>query len=114
LLEGTTPKRTLIQQQFKVLTMTNSQPTKSTNKTQITKSDKSQDKQQKFLQRIIALSFAVQATLIGVRGNLDVLSGKSPLDVIPSMLAQGIELILKAQRAEKRIEQSDRKPGSDQ
>jgi hypothetical protein len=56
----------------------------------------------------------VQAALIGVKGNLDVLSGKSPLDVIPSMLAQGIELILKAQRAEKRIEESDRKSPSNE
>ncbi len=90
--------------------MTNSQPTKSTNKTKNTKIDKSQNKQQKFLQRIIAVSFVAQAALIGVRGNLDVLSGKSPLDVVPSMFAQGIELILKAQRAEKSIEESDRKP----
>ena len=88
--------------------------TKSTNQSEFTKVAKSQDKQQKFLQRIIAVSFAVQATLIGARGNLDVLSGKSPLDVIPSMIAQGVELILKAQRVEKRIEESDRKPRSDQ
>ena len=87
--------------------MTKSQPTKSTDETQIAKRDKSQDKSQNFLQRIIAVSFAVQAALIGVRGNLDVLSGKSPLDVIPSMLAQGVELILKAQRAEKRLKKSD-------
>jgi hypothetical protein len=93
--------------------MTNSQPTKSTNETQRTKSSRSQHKQQKFLQRIIAVSFAVQAALIGVRGNLDVLSGKSPLDVIPSMLAQGIELILKAHRAEKGIKECDRKSHSD-
>jgi hypothetical protein len=41
-----------------------------------------------------------------VRGNL-VLSGKSPLDVIPWMITQGVELILKAQRAEKSIRESD-------
>jgi hypothetical protein len=92
--------------------MTNSQPTKSTNETHTTKSSKSQDKKPKFLWQVIAVSFTVQAALIGVKGNLDVLSGKSPLDVIPSMLAQGIELILKAQRAEKRIEKSDRHPHS--
>jgi hypothetical protein len=68
----------------------------------------------KFLQRIIAASFAVQAAIIGVRGNLDVLSGKSPLDVIPSMLAQGVDLIVKAQRAEKRLKECDRKPHSHQ
>ncbi len=93
--------------------MTNSEPSKSTNETQFTKSDKSQEKQRKFLQRIIAVSFVAQAALIGVKGNFDVLSGKSPLDVIPSMLAQGIELIFKAQRAEKSIEKSDRKSACD-
>jgi hypothetical protein len=90
-----------------------SAPTKLTNQPELTKIDKSQGRQQKFLPRIIAVSFAVQAALIGVRGNLDVLSGKSPLDVIPSMLAQGIELILKAHRAEKGIKESDRKSHSD-
>lgn len=64
------------------------------------------------LQRIIAISFIAQAALISVRGNLDILSGKSPLDVVPSMITQGIELILKAQRAEKRLKESDRKPRS--
>jgi hypothetical protein len=92
--------------------MSNSQPTKLTNETIITKTNKSRGKQQKFLQRIIVVSFAVQAILIGVRGNLDVLSGKSPLDVIPSMITQGVELILKAQRAEKRLKERDRKPRS--
>jgi hypothetical protein len=83
--------------------MTNSQPTKSTSKTKNTKIDKSQDKQQKFLQRIIAVSFVAQAALIGVKGNLDVLSGKPVLDVIPSMIAQGVSLIVKA------VKESDRK-----
>lgn len=94
--------------------MTNSQPSKSTNKTKFTKTSRSQGKQQKFLQRIIAVSFIVQAALIGVRGNLDVISGKSPLDVIPSMLAQGVELIFKAQRPQKSIAKSDRKSEFDQ
>jgi hypothetical protein len=83
--------------------MTNSQPTKSTSKTKTTKIDKSQDKQQNFLQRIIAVSFVAQAALIGVKGNLDVLSGKPVLDVIPSMIAQGVSLIVKA------VKESDRK-----
>lgn len=90
-----------------------SAPTQSTHEINFTKSDKSQGKQQKFLQRIIAVSFAVQAALIGVRGNLDVLSGKSPLDVIPWMMTQGVELILKAQRVQKSIEKSDRNSHSD-
>jgi hypothetical protein len=91
-----------------------SAPTQSTNQSEFTKIDKSQDKQQKFLQRIIAVSFVAQAALIGVRGNLDVLSGKSPLDVIPSMLAQGIELILKAHRTEKSLKQRNRKSPSNE
>jgi hypothetical protein len=74
--------------------MTNSQPTK------------------KFLQQIIAFSFVVQAAFIAVRGNLDVLSGKFPLDVIPSMLAQSIELILKAHRVEKSLKESKSKQQS--
>lgn len=61
------------------------------------------------LRNVIALAFVTLAALICVKGNLDVLSGKSPLDVIPSMLAQGVELILKAKRAEKSIEECDRK-----
>lgn len=81
--------------------------TQLTNQLYCTKNQKSQDNLQKFLRRIIAASFAVQAILIGVRGNLDVLSGKSPLDVIPSMLAQGVELIFKAQRVEKSLKKSD-------
>ena len=68
---------------------------------------------QTFLQRIITVSFVVQAALIGVRGNLDVLSGTSPLDVIPWMITQSVELILKAQRTEKSIRESDRKSHSD-
>lgn len=87
--------------------MTNSQPTKSTNKTENRKIDKSQDKQQKFLQRIITLAFVVQAALIGVSGNLDILSGKPLLDVIQAMITQGIELIIKAQRVEKRLKKSE-------
>jgi hypothetical protein len=81
--------------------------TQLTNQPKSTKNQKSQDKQQKFLQRIIAVSFVVQAALIGVRGNLDLLSGKSALDVIPWMLTQGIELIIKAKGAQKSLKESD-------
>lgn len=87
--------------------------TQLTNPPERTKKQISQDKQQKFLQRIIAVALVALAALIGVRGNLDVLSGKSPLDVIPWMITQGIELILKAHRAEKGIKESDRKSHSD-
>ena len=79
------------------------------------KADKTvQSDRQTFLQRIITVSFVVLAALIGVRGNLDVLSGKSLLDVVPSMITQGVELILKAQRTEKSIRESDRKSHSDE
>ncbi|HEY9796354.1 MAG TPA: hypothetical protein V6D30_11995 [Leptolyngbyaceae cyanobacterium] len=94
--------------------MNNSQPTKSTNEPQYTRIYKSQQKQQKFLQRIIPIFLVVQAALIGVNGNLDVLSGKPVLDVIQGMITQGIELIIKAQGVQKRLKKSDRKPRSDQ
>lgn len=61
-----------------------------------------------FLRRIIAAAFLVQAALIGVKGIHDELSGKSPLDIVPSMITQGIELILKAKRADKSFKESDR------
>jgi len=91
-----------------------SAPTQSTLKSKCTKKDKSQQKQQKFLQRIITVSLVLQAALIGVRGNLDVLSGKPILDVTQGMITQGIELIIKAQGVQKRLKKSDRKPRSDQ
>lgn len=87
--------------------MTNSQPIKSTNKTENRKIDKNQDKHLKFLQRIITLAFIVQAALIGVSGNLDILSGKPLLDVIQAMITQGIELIIKAQGLQKRLKKSE-------
>jgi hypothetical protein len=62
--------------------------------------------------QFVSVLLVLQVILIGVRGNLDVFSGKSPLDVIPSMLAQGIELILKAQRAEKSLKESKSKQQS--
>jgi hypothetical protein len=91
-----------------------SAPTQSTLKYECTKKHKSQQKQQKFLQRIIAISFVLQAALIGVNGNLDILSGKPVLDVIQGMINQGIELIIKAQGVQKRLKKSDRKARSDQ
>jgi hypothetical protein len=66
-----------------------------------------QSELQTFLQRIITVSFVVQAALIGVIGNRDVLSGKSPLDVVPWMVTQGVELILKAHRAQKSLQERD-------
>lgn len=59
-----------------------------------------------FLRQVIAVAFVVQAALIGVRGNLDVLSGKPVLDVIQGMIAQGVSLIVKAAK------ESESKPRS--
>ena len=69
--------------------------------TLLTKSEKIQDKRQKFVRRVIAIAFLTQAVIIGIRGNLDVLSGKPTLDVIQGMIVQGIELIIKANRSRK-------------
>lgn len=59
--------------------------------------------------RTSLLILILQALCMVIQGNRDVLSGKSPLDVVPSMFAQGVELILKAQRVEKSLKESDRK-----
>ncbi len=59
------------------------------------------------------LILILQALCMVIQGNRDVLSGKSPLDVVPWMITQGVELILKAQGTEKRSEKSDRKSHSD-
>jgi hypothetical protein len=64
------------------------------------------------LRQVITSLLILQALFMVIKGNLDVLSGKSPLDVVPWMSTQGIELILKAQRAEKSIKESDRKSRS--
>jgi hypothetical protein len=64
---------------------------------------KTETAQQKLSRQVIAVAFVVQTALIGVKGNLDVLSGKPVLDVIPSMIAQGVSLIVKAAK------ESDRK-----
>lgn len=83
--------------------------TQSTLQSEQTKNDKSQQKQQRFVQGVINGALAVaQATLISVNGNLDVLSGQPVLDVIPGMITQGIELILKTQAVQKRLKTRDR------
>jgi len=74
----------------------------------ITKSGKNQDNRQKFVGRVIAIAFLTQAIIIGIKGNLDVLSGKPVLDVIPSMITQAIELIVKTRRTQKSVEEIDR------
>ncbi len=63
---------------------------------------------QKFVGRVIASAFILQAIIIGIKGNLDVLSGKPVLDVIPWMITQGIELIVKTRRTQKSAEEIDR------
>jgi len=62
----------------------------------------------KFVGRVMASAFIVQAIIIGIQGNLDVLSGKPVLDVIPWMITQGIELIVKTHRTRKSVEKGDR------
>lgn len=73
-----------------------------------TNKDKSQQKQQKFLQRSIHIFLVVQAALIAVNGNLDVLSGKPVLNVLQGMITQGIGLIIKAQGVQEKLKKSDR------
>lgn len=65
------------------------------------------------LRNVIAISFILQATFIGIRGNLDVLSGKPVLDVLPGMITRGIELIIKAQGVQKRLQKRDRNTHSE-
>jgi hypothetical protein len=67
----------------------------------ITKSQKSQDNHQKFVGRVIAIAFILQAVIIGVKGNLDVQSGKPSIEVIQWIIFQGIELIVKVDRTQK-------------
>ena len=74
----------------------------------ITKSEKNQDNRQKFVGRVIEIAFVTQAIIIGINGNLDVHSGKPVLDVIPSMIIQAGELIVKTRRTQKSFEEIDR------
>jgi hypothetical protein len=63
---------------------------------------------QKFVGRVIEIAFVTQAIIIGINGNLDVHSGKPVLDVIPPMITQAIQLIVKAHRTQKSAEEIDR------
>ena len=63
---------------------------------------------QKFVGRVIETAFVTQAILIGISGNLDVHSGKPVLDLIPPMIIQAIQLIVKANRTQKSMEEIDR------
>jgi len=76
--------------------------------TKLTKSPKNtnnQNKQHNLIRNAIAFLFILQALFIGVKGNHDLLSGKSPLDVIPWMLTQSIELLIKAKGLEDKNKQ---------
>jgi len=68
----------------------------------------SQSDRQKFIRQAIATAPIVLALIIGVKGNLDVLSGKPVLDVIPPMIIQAGELIVKTRRTQKSFEEIDR------
>jgi hypothetical protein len=68
----------------------------------------SQSDRQKFIRHAIASAFLTQAIIIGINGNLDVHSGKTVLDVIQGIIVQGIELIVKANRTQKSVEEIDR------
>ena len=68
----------------------------------------SQSNQHKFIRQAIASAFILQAVIIGIKGNLDVHSGKPALDVIQGMIVQGIELIVKTHRTRKSVEEIDR------
>ncbi|MEG4317775.1 MULTISPECIES: hypothetical protein [unclassified Microcoleus] len=63
---------------------------------------------QKFVERVIASAFILQAVIIGVQGYLDVESGKPALDVILGMIVQGRELVVKAIRTQKSVKKLDR------
>ncbi|MGL5059687.1 MAG: hypothetical protein ACRC62_06865 [Microcoleus sp.] len=67
-----------------------------------------QNQKQKIVKRLIALAFILQAVIIGVKGNLDVQSGKPAIEVIQWMIFQGIELIVKVDRTQKNTNKIDR------
>lgn len=54
------------------------------------------------LHNAIASLLILQALFMIIKGNLDVLSGKSPFDVVPGMINQGIALLLKAEEVKKK------------
>jgi hypothetical protein len=65
----------------------------------------SQIARQRFLRRVVAVAFVVQAIIIGLQVNRDVLSGKPIFDVVGGAIIRGVELILKADRTKKRLNQ---------
>jgi hypothetical protein len=74
----------------------------------LTKSPKNtnnQDKQHNLIRNAIASLLILQALFIGVKGNHELLSGKSPLDVISWMLTQSIELLIKAKGLQDKTKQ---------
>jgi hypothetical protein len=67
-----------------------------------------QNQSQKIAKKFFAIAFLTQAMIIGIKGNLDVQSGKPILDVIPWMIIQDTVLMLKVLRTQKSVEESDR------
>ena len=67
-----------------------------------------QSQNPKIVKNFFVTAFIVQALIIGVKGNLDVHSGKPVLDVTPWMITQAIELIFKTYRTQKSFEEKDR------
>ena len=57
------------------------------------------------LRQVITSLLILQALFMVIKGDRDVVSGKSPLDVVPWMITQGVELILKAHRAQKSLQE---------
>ena len=67
-----------------------------------------QAQNKKIVKNFFAIAFLTQAMIIGIKGNLDVQSGKPILDVIPWMIIQDTVLMLKVLRTQKSVEESDR------
>ena len=67
-----------------------------------------QSQNPKIVKNFFVTAPIVLAILICVKGNLDVLSGKPVLDVIPWMITQAIQLIVKTYRTQKSFEEIDR------
>jgi hypothetical protein len=59
------------------------------------------------LRQVITSLLILQALFMVIKGDRAVLSGKSRLDVVPWMITQGVELILKAHRAQKSLQERD-------
>ncbi len=59
------------------------------------------------LRQVITSLLILQALFMVIKGDRDILSGKSPLDVVPWMSTKGIELLLKAHTTQKSLKESE-------